>query len=193
MANLPNVVNVLKFRPRATHQDESTNLDSTGHKDREGFVVVEIKPGKRYKLEAQIAAVPTTLIWEFSTQDLDIAFSAKFQPKNPKAAPLVIRELRRVKCNVMARIGQFTCREPGAIHLVWDNRYSHFRKKQLYFRIYQVGLDVSCLSAWSCLLGKGRCFSNYLRLGIFCITCVQGSRHAAQGDKHVRVLWIARV
>jgi hypothetical protein len=134
---LANVVNVLKFRPRATHQDESPNLDSTGHKDRDGFVVVEIRPGKRYKLEAQIAAVPTTLIWEFSTQDLDIAFSAMFYPTNPQAAPLAIRESRRVKCNVVARIGHFCCREPGAIHLVWDNRYSHFRKKQLYFRIYQ--------------------------------------------------------
>jgi hypothetical protein len=44
---LPNVVNILKFRPRALHEDETTNLDSTGHKDREGFVVVEIMPGKR--------------------------------------------------------------------------------------------------------------------------------------------------
>ncbi len=78
----------------------------------------------RYKLEAQIAAAPTTLIWEFSTQALDIAFSATFYSRNPNAAPLAIRELRRVKCNVMARIGQFTCREPGAIHLVWDNRWA---------------------------------------------------------------------
>lgn len=134
---LPNVVNVLKFRPRAMHQGEIRNLDSTGHKNRDGFVVVEIKPGKRYKLEAQIIAVPTTLIWEFSTQDLDIAFSATFCPKNPKAAPLAIREPRRVKCNVVARIGHFLCREPGAVHLMWDNRYSHFKKKHLYFRIYQ--------------------------------------------------------
>ena len=137
MSNLPNVVNVLKFRPRATHQGESPNLDSTGHKDREGFVVVDIRPGKRYKLEAQIVAFPTTLIWEFSTQDLDIAFSATFVPRNPKAAPLKIRESRRVKCNVVARIGHFACRESGTIVLVWDNRYSHFKKKKLYFRIYQ--------------------------------------------------------
>ena len=168
MSHLPNVVNILKFRPRATHQDESTNLDSTGHKDREGFVVVTIKPGKRYKLEAQIAAVPTTLIWEFSTQDLDIAFSATFIPANKRAAPFAIRELRRVKCNVMARIGQFSCREPGAIHLVWDNRYSHFKKKLLYFRIYQARHSLGSLSVWVWLSRSRNKNNNTKSIHVYC-------------------------
>jgi len=77
----------------------------------------------------------TTFSWYFKTASHDIGFECYFQPEGTEAkeARQMISNMARYSTDKIAVQGEFTAREKGTCHLIFDNSHSFFTSKQLSF------------------------------------------------------------
>jgi flagellar biosynthesis GTPase FlhF len=90
--------------------------------------------------EMAIVKVETTheaagIFWEFCTESYDIGFGLSFTKEGSQLEEEILKVVRR-ECSedVIAGTHNFTAN--GTYYLKFDNTYSVFRSKQVYYRVY---------------------------------------------------------
>ena len=88
------------------------------------------------------------IIWEFATKKRDIAFGVSFEPTEvaTEQTPLASDEsvenkitailpMFRVSAHARPTLGSHTAVQDGIYEIIWDNTYSRFFAKELFYRI----------------------------------------------------------
>lgn len=89
------------------------------------------------------------IVWDFATYGYDIAFTMKFN-----GIPIANR--KRYASHQKLISGSFTSLDQGKCTLIWDNKYSKLRSKELLFR-----------AAVLTLLDAANCYAEVIRKQAF--------------------------
>ncbi|KAL5488790.1 hypothetical protein EMCRGX_G017786 [Ephydatia muelleri] len=114
--------------------------------EEEGEGVTQVKVSSK-----QVHAVPfsvkagSIIIWEFATKKRDIAFGVSFEPTEVVVNPTPTQEplhklipilpTLRISSHIHPAVGYHKATQDGIYEIIWDNSYSRFFAKDLYYRI----------------------------------------------------------
>uniref|UniRef100_A0A147BJY7 Putative phosphatidylinositol transfer protein sec14 n=1 Tax=Ixodes ricinus TaxID=34613 RepID=A0A147BJY7_IXORI len=88
--------------------------------------------GQKLDIPVTVEGVGSTLCWRFQTlQGHDVGFGVAHKPKGIAKTKEVL-QLSRVKCDQVPQTGQLLS-EPGTYTFTFDNSYSWFTKKHLFY------------------------------------------------------------
>ncbi|XP_046461159.1 SEC14-like protein 4 [Daphnia pulex] len=91
-----------------------------------------ISRGSKEQLEIQIKQAGAILKWDFYTEEGDLAF-AVYRKKGNELIPIVSHD--RIDCDVSPEEGEIRCDYSGVYVVEFDNSYSYFRSKKIWFSI----------------------------------------------------------
>ena len=79
----------------------------------------------------------TRIVWQFCTEDLDIAFGVDFETKGEDGAVTseTVLPIMRINANTQVVTGSHTATTAGTWLLRFDNSYSYFRSKTIFYRV----------------------------------------------------------
>jgi len=93
-------------------------------------VQVDVASGKFHTVEFKVEQAPATLVWEFALFDNDIEFACTFVDDEGKLTN--VQEVKKFGSNL--NLGRAEFQTPGMVKLIWDNNYSFFTSKKVYYR-----------------------------------------------------------
>jgi len=105
--------------------------------DKEEFERVVIKAGTTYTKDIEVKENNTKIKFQFITNNFDIKFSALFKASNEEKCRSIIPE-KKFDSQLIMEQGEVECKETGLYTFIFDNGYSWFRGKELYFSIQQL-------------------------------------------------------
>ncbi|XP_057372019.1 SEC14-like protein 2 [Daphnia carinata] len=88
--------------------------------------------GSREQLEFRINEAGVHLKWDFHSEEGDISF-AIYRKEDGQMIPVVPHE--RVDCHVSPEEGEICCGSTGAYVVEFDNSFSYFRSKKIWYSI----------------------------------------------------------
>ncbi|EFX85553.1 hypothetical protein DAPPUDRAFT_222572 [Daphnia pulex] len=91
-----------------------------------------VSRGSKEQLEIQIKQAGAILKWDFYTEEGDLAF-AVYRKKDDELIPIVSHD--RIDCDVSPEEGEIRCDYTGVYVVEFDNSYSYFRSKKIWFSI----------------------------------------------------------
>jgi len=83
------------------------------------------------------------MMWQFNTQDYDLAFGVDFESMNPDGSLNIEVVLPTARCSSNAEVvtGTHVTALAGTWLLKFDNAFSYFRSKRLFYRVMCSGVD----------------------------------------------------
>ena len=79
--------------------------------------------------------VAAGIFWEFCTESYDIGFGLSFKQQGRNEEIEVI-PISRMECSVDVAAGNHYFTTPGTYFLKFDNTYSMFRSKRVFYRVF---------------------------------------------------------
>ncbi|GBN30084.1 hypothetical protein AVEN_265796-1 [Araneus ventricosus] len=93
-------------------------------------------PFCKQELTFEVKEENSFLQWEFETKSRDIDFSLLFRGESPEDYKLVeLIPKQRTDTSDEAEKGCFKCEKVGQYTIVFDNSYSWFHSKEVYYRV----------------------------------------------------------
>uniref|UniRef100_A0A0P5RU89 Cral/trio domain-containing protein n=1 Tax=Daphnia magna TaxID=35525 RepID=A0A0P5RU89_9CRUS len=93
---------------------------------------VSVSNGSKEQLEFQVTQTGFILKWDFHSEEGDIAF-AIYRKGDGQMIPVVPHE--RVDCHVSPEEGEICCDNAGVYIVEFDNSFSYFRSKKIWYSI----------------------------------------------------------
>ncbi|EFX85361.1 hypothetical protein DAPPUDRAFT_193891 [Daphnia pulex] len=104
----------------------SNKLDMSNKKS------LSISRGGKETLEIQVKEAGSVLKWDFHSEDNDISF-AVYRKQGSELLPII--PPNRVECAMSAEEGEIHCNETGTYVVEFDNSFSYFRSKKIWFSV----------------------------------------------------------
>ncbi|CAG7824112.1 unnamed protein product [Allacma fusca] len=104
------------------------NTDSQSRSDNKGYSTVTVPARGNYPVELNVTESKTIISWSFIVAIRDIGFSVKSRNEE-------LVQHKRVGSSQIPQEGFFICSQPGTYTIVFDNSYSHFRSKEIKYKI----------------------------------------------------------
>ena len=113
--------------------NESVNLISELQDSTANVLVVARSEMACVKVDT--SDVAAGIFWEFCTESYDIGFGLSFKQQGRNEEIEVI-PISRMECSVDVAAGNHYFTTPGTYFLKFDNTYSMFRSKRVFYRIF---------------------------------------------------------
>ncbi|XP_046460721.1 SEC14-like protein 2 [Daphnia pulex] len=104
----------------------SNKLDMSNKKS------LSVSRGGKETLEIQVKEAGSVLKWDFHSEDNDISF-AVYRKQGSELLPII--PPNRVECAMSAEEGEIHCNETGTYVVEFDNSFSYFRSKKIWFLV----------------------------------------------------------
>lgn len=98
-----------------------------------------VENGGKLLIQQEVKTPGSTLCWEFKTVDYDIHFGLLIK-RNDDYEKII--PVTKISSQNMLQDGHYVCKEPGTYFLCFDNSYSWFREKKIYYSLIVKQPDV---------------------------------------------------
>jgi len=100
-----------------------------------GVKNVTIRRLAKVRIEMNVIHPDSDIVWEFETKGKDIAFSLLYiDGKESKLQAKVVIPKQRIDTSIYPEEGLYKCDKPGIYIIEFDNSYSWFYQKDVYYK-----------------------------------------------------------
>ncbi|GFY55210.1 retinal-binding protein [Trichonephila inaurata madagascariensis] len=104
--------------------------------EKEGATYITVEKQSKFQVPIYIQYADSILNWEYEVKINDIGFGLIVETKSSDLQEKELIPIHKVLTELKSETGMYRCKEAGTYYIIFDNSYSWFSSKEIYYRTW---------------------------------------------------------
>ncbi|GFX13380.1 SEC14-like protein 2 [Trichonephila clavipes] len=104
--------------------------------EKEGATYITVEKQSKFQVPIYIQYADSILNWEYEVKINDIGFGLIAETKSSDLLEKELIPIHKVLTELKSETGMYRCKEAGTYYIIFDNSYSWFSSKEIYYRTW---------------------------------------------------------
>ncbi|GFS58169.1 SEC14-like protein 2 [Nephila pilipes] len=106
--------------------------------EKEGAKYITVDRQSKINIPIDIQYEDSILNWEYEVKDYDIGFGLMVDSPSPDSSENELIPVHKVLTEYKSETGMYRCKKAGTYYMIFDNSYSWFHSKEIYYRTWVI-------------------------------------------------------